>query len=86
VKYLAILFVVAACHPRLPPVTHCTPYAQSCINNRPHVCSGDQRQEPSGDLPCSAVGGVCVVTDGRAHCGGSAPSAGASPDAGPTGQ
>jgi len=33
------------------------------------VCSASQRWEPAGDLPCAAVGAVCVESDGGlAHC------------------
>ena len=65
--------------PRNPPVSGCQPEAQTCINDRPHVCSASQRWHVAGDLSCSAVGGVCTVLGGRAHC---APVADAgSPDA-----
>lgn len=56
------------CHPRLPPVSGCTPAAQSCRDGRPHICSASQRWEPAGDRTCASVGGVCVVTGGVAHC------------------
>ena len=56
------------CHPRLPPVSGCAPAAQSCRNDRPHICSASQRWEPAGDRTCASVGGVCVVTGGVAHC------------------
>lgn len=59
---------IDACRPRLPPVSGCTPLTQSCHNDRPHVCSASQRLEPAGDRTCASVGGVCVVTDGVAHC------------------
>ena len=69
---LAMLAVFAlplvACHPRLPPVSGCTPAAQSCRDDRPYVCSASQRLEPAGDRTCASVGGVCVVSDGVAHC------------------
>lgn len=71
-KPILLILALAACEPRLPPVSHCTPYVNACIGGRPMVCSGDQRWEPSGDLPCSAVaaGAVCVMLpDGRAGCG-----------------
>lgn len=55
---------LAACHPRLPPVSGCTPSVYDCRDGRPVVCSASQRLEPIGDLPCAAVGGVCVVRDG----------------------
>ena len=54
--------------PRNPPVSGCQPEAQTCINDRPHVCSASQRWHVAGDLSCSAVGGVCTVLGGRAHC------------------
>ena len=53
-----------ACHPRLPPVSGCTPRVFDCRDGRPVVCSGSQRWQPIGDVPCAAVGGVCVVRDG----------------------
>ncbi len=70
--------LLAGC-PRLPPISGCSPMAQTCIDNSPYVCSSSQRWFRSGDLSCSAVGGVCTVLGGRAHC---APVADAgSPDA-----
>lgn len=56
------------CHPRLPPVSGCTPEEQSCRGDRPHICSASQRWEPAGDRSCASVGGVCVVSSGVAHC------------------
>ena len=65
--------------PRNPPVSGCQPEAQTCINDRPHVCSASQRWHVAGDRTCAQVGGVCTVLGGRAHC---APVADAgSPDA-----
>ena len=50
--------------PKLPPVSGCTPLAQSCRDGIPHVCSATQRWEPAGDVACA-----CVVTDaGVAVC------------------
>jgi len=54
--------------PRLPPVSGCQPEAQTCINDRPHVCSASQRWHVAGDRTCSTVGGACVVMGGRAFC------------------
>ena len=66
---LAVLVAaLVACHPRLPPVSGCTPAAQSCRDDRPHICSASQRWEPAGDRTCASVGGVCAVTGGVAHC------------------
>ena len=70
--------LLAGC-PRNPPVSGCQPEAQTCIRDRPHVCSASQRWHAAGNLQCSAVGGVCTVLGGRAYC---APVADAgSPDA-----
>lgn len=55
--------------PRNPPVSGCQPEAQTCIGDRPHVCSASQRWHRVGDIDCSAVGGVCTVLGGRAYCG-----------------
>ncbi len=55
--------------PRNPPVSGCQPEAQTCIGDRPHVCSASQRWHAAGNLQCSAVGGVCTVLGGRAYCG-----------------
>jgi hypothetical protein len=66
---LAAFVACVGCHPRLPPVSGCTPRSWSCREGRPHVCSATQRWEPAGDLACAAVGGVCVMPDGGpAHC------------------
>jgi hypothetical protein len=65
---LAVIAGLDGCHPRLPPVSGCTPAAQSCRDDRPQVCSASQRWEPAGDRTCASVGGVCVVTGGVAHC------------------
>lgn len=59
---------LAGC-PRNPPVSGCQPEAQTCIADRPHVCSASQRWHVVGDLTCGAVGGVCTVLGGRAFCG-----------------
>jgi len=60
--------LLAGC-PRNPPVSGCQPEAQTCIRDRPHVCSASQRWHAAGNLQCSAVGGVCTVLGGRAYCG-----------------
>ena len=60
--------LLAGC-PRNPPISGCQPEAQTCINNRPHVCSASQRWHVAGNLRCSAIGGVCTVLGGRAYCG-----------------
>ena len=65
--------------PRNPPVSGCQPEAQTCIGDRPSVCSASQRWHAAGNLQCSAVGGVCTVLGGRAYCG---PVADAGADAG----
>lgn len=55
--------------PRLPPVSGCTPMTQRCgPSGWPEVCSASQRWEPAGDVSCTAAGGVCVVSEGVAHC------------------
>ena len=65
--------------PRNPPVSGCQPEAQTCINDRPHVCSASQRWHVAGDRTCNSIGGQCTVLGGRAYC---APVADAgSPDA-----
>ena len=65
--------------PRNPPVSGCQPEAQTCINDRPHVCSASQRWHVAGDRTCSSIGGQCTVLGGRAYCG---PVADAGADAG----
>ena len=80
-KYLIpLLFAAASCHPRLPPVSNCAPFVQSCLNDRPHVCSSSRRWGPSGELAsCAVVRGVCVGgAAGRA--GGAATDAGVGGD------
>ena len=54
--------------PRLPPVAGCQPTAQTCIGDRPHVCSASQRWEPAGDVSCATTGGACAVAGGVAYC------------------
>ena len=65
--WLGLVVELQGC-PRLPPVSGCTPFTQQCVNGMPHVCSATQRLEPAGDVSCVAVGGVCVVSAGVAHC------------------
>lgn len=65
--------------PRNPPVSGCQPEAQTCIHDRPHVCSASQRWHVAGDRSCASIGGVCTVLGGRAYCG---PVADAGADAG----
>ena len=55
--------------PRNPPVSGCQPEAQTCIRDRPHVCSASQRWHVAGDRTCSSIGGQCTVLGGRAYCG-----------------
>lgn len=66
----AVALTPPGCAPRLPPVAGCAPTAQRCgPSGTPEVCSASQRWEPAGDLPCAAVGAVCVESDGGlAHC------------------
>ena len=59
--------VVAGC-PRMPPVSGCSPMAQTCIADSPHVCSASQRWHRAGALRCAQVGGSCAVVGGRAYC------------------
>lgn len=68
--------VVAGC-PRMPPVSGCSPMAQTCINDSPHVCSASQRWHRAGALTCAEVGGSCAVVGGRAYCAAPVVDAGA---------
>jgi len=77
-RTLCLLVALAACRPNLGPVAGCTPGASACERDRPVTCSASQRWTPAGNLPCSAIGGVCVVGDGGiAHCGAPPRDAGA---------
>ena len=60
--------LLAGC-PRNPPVSGCQPEAQTCIRDRPHVCSASQRWHVAGDRSCASIGGQCTVLGGRAYCG-----------------
>jgi hypothetical protein len=64
----ALLALALTGCPRMPPVSGCSPMAQTCIGDAPHVCSASQRWQRAGDLACAAVGGVCSVLEGRAYC------------------
>lgn len=55
--------------PRNPTVSGCQPEAQTCIGDRPSVCSASQRWHVAGDRTCSSIGGQCTVLGGRAYCG-----------------
>lgn len=68
--------VVAGC-PRMPPVSGCSPMAQTCIADSPHVCSASQRWHRAGALTCAEVGGSCAVVGGRAYCAAPVVDAGA---------
>ena len=68
--------VVTGC-PRMPPVSGCSPMAQTCINDSPHVCSASQRWHRAGALTCAEVGGSCAVVGGRAYCAAPVVDAGA---------
>ena len=59
--------LLAGC-PRNPPVSGCQPEAQTCIRDRPHVCSASQRWHVAGDRSCASIGGQCTVLGGRAYC------------------
>ena len=67
---IALIFSAAiACGcPRLPPESGCSPMAQTCINDSPHVCSSSQRWFRAGSITCREIGGVCTVLGGRAYC------------------
>lgn len=67
---LVALAAASSCHPRLPPISGCTPFEQSCSpEGTPRVCSASRRQEPAGDISCAVVGSVCGVSDaGIARC------------------
>lgn len=69
--------VVTGC-PRMPPVSGCSPMAQTCINDSPHVCSASQRWHRAGALTCAEVGGSCAVVGGRAYCAAPVVDAGVS--------
>ena len=68
VPLVVLMLLVAGCHPRLPPVSGCTPGAQRCEADGPEVCSASQRWHRAGDVTCAAVGGACVVRNGIAVC------------------
>lgn len=55
---LVVALALAGC-PRLPPVDLCQPGAQSCIGDRPHVCSQSQRWAPASPRTCASAGLVC---------------------------
>ena len=63
--------------PRMPPVSGCSPMAQTCIDDAPHVCSASQRWHRAGSLTCAEVGGSCAVVGGRAYCAAPVVDAGA---------
>lgn len=58
---LALTLALAGC-PRLPPVDLCQPGAQSCIGDRPHVCSQSQRWAPASPRTCASASLVCCYT------------------------
>lgn len=64
-----VLLATAACRPKLPPVSGCTPLSHRCEADSPEVCSPSQRWHRVGDVTCAAVGGRCLVLDaGVAAC------------------
>ena len=63
------------CHPRLPPVSGCTPYARRCAAVGFEVCSASRRWEPVGDMACDH--GCELLDGGRVRCA-AAPDASAS--------
>ena len=66
---LAFFLLAAACRPKLPPVSGCTPLSHRCEADSPEVCSPSQRWHRVGDVTCAAVGGRCLVLDaGVAAC------------------
>lgn len=65
---LASVFVVGMlgvaslrCRANLPAVSGCTPYARRCVNGYTELCSGSQRWERDGDVPCARLEQVCVA-------------------------
>jgi len=64
---LAVLVAaLVACHPRLPPVSGCTPYARRCAAVGFEVCSASRRWEPVGDMACDH--GCELLDGGRVRC------------------
>jgi hypothetical protein len=59
---LAISALALAGCPRLPPVDLCPPGSQSCIGDRPHVCSQSQRWAPATPRTCASAGLTCCYT------------------------
>jgi hypothetical protein len=72
---LAVVAGLDACHPRLPPVSGCTPYARRCAAVGFEVCSASRRWEPVGDMACDH--GCELLDGGRVRCA-AAPDASAS--------
>lgn len=64
----AAIGALAGC-PRLPPQSGCAPETQRCDGDFREVCSATGRWHRAGDLSCAAVGGSCLVAQGRAFCG-----------------
>ena len=49
----------------------CVPHSETCARDTYLICSSTGHGYVAGGLPqvpCSAVGGRCVVENGRAHC------------------
>ena len=64
---VAVALALAGCPAYVRPACG-APGAYSCVGDRPYVCSPSGALTPVGDVPCARSGGVCVVTEGVAHC------------------
>lgn len=62
---LASLLIHSACTDK------CVPHSETCVRDTYAICSSTGHGYVAGgrpEVPCSAVGGHCVVENGRAHC------------------
>ena len=67
----SLLVALSLCAFGCPGSPTCTPHSQACVNDVTRTCSSTGYGYAAGGLPlvpCSAVGGRCVVEGGRARC------------------
>lgn len=80
-----LVAVIVAAVSGCPRPRDCTPASQRCEGDTPVICDGEGRSwRASGDpvVRCAAIGGVCLMRDGRAYCGRAPADAGAASDGG----
>jgi hypothetical protein len=70
-RYPLAIVLAAALSMTACPSQDCVPHSEACIADSPRLCSSTGHGYAASGapaVPCSAIGGTCVVVAGRATC------------------